>query len=313
MFAPMRHSSVLVASLVLIVACTSMDSASRAPEPTPALNPSSRASPSGTLLTEAAAWQRIRETLPAGSAIAMPTWLPASVDRTTVELREVSATPVRYEVVYRSVGRPALLFISGALPLPIVDSGVGIFVRRSSATLNLPQSVFSDPGGPALRRVQWREGDQGLRIESELLRSDDLERIAWSLDLATAPPPAFPYTASRSGGCAASTPEETIRRYVALAGSGGGDARDCYAREVIERSGSAASSNWATQAPRATLTELQRRPDVGGRVQLLASWMHVTDPGGPSGQRPTFFFLLGLEDSAYRIFDTATAPLGPHP
>src|SRR5687767_2650689 len=123
--------------------------------------------------------------------------------------------------------KPALLFIAEGLPLPTVDAGVGIHVRRSGATLSLPQSVFSNPGGPALRRIQWREGQQGLRIESELLRSDDLERIAWSLDLATAPPPAFPYTGSRTGGCAASAPEETIRHYVALAGSGSGDARDC--------------------------------------------------------------------------------------
>ena len=264
-------------------------------------------------LAEAAAWQKIRETLPAGSAIAMPTWLPASVDRTTVELRELSASPTRYEVVYRSGGRPALHFISGALPLPTVDAGVGIHVRRSNATLNLPQRVFSDPGGPALRRIQWREGQQGLRIESDLLRSDDLERIAWSLDRATAPPPAFPYTGSRDGGCGASTPQETIRRYVALAGSGSGDVQDCYARELIERSPSGLGSTWTTQVPRATITGFERRADVGGRAQLLVSWTHVTDPGGPSGQHPTFFFLLGLEDGAYRIYDTATAPLGPHP
>lgn len=281
--------------------------------PSPTLTLSVRASPAAALLTEAAAWQRIRETLPAGSAIAMPTWLPASVGRTTVELREVSASPVRYVVAYRSAGQPALIFIAQGLPLPPVDAGVGIHVRRSSATLNLPQSVFSNPGGTALRRIQWVEGQQGLRIESELLRSDDLERIAWSLDLATAPPPAFPYTAGRSGGCAASTPEETIRRYVALAGSGSGDARDCYAREVIERSPSGLASSWTTQMPRATITGLERRADVGGRAQLLASWMHVSDPRGAAGQHPTFFFLLDLEEGAYRIFDTATAPLGPHP
>jgi hypothetical protein len=311
-FAPMRHLSVLLVSVVLITACTSTDSASREPESTPALSPSVAASPATVLLTEAAAWQKIRETLPAGAAIAVPTWLPASIDRTTVELREISASPVRYQVVYRSGGRPAVLFISEPLPLPAVDAGVGIHVRRSNATLNLPQSVFNNPAAPALRRVQWREGDQGLRIESDLLSSDDLERIAWSLDPSTAPPPAFPYTGSRGGGCAASTPEDTIRRYVALAGSGSGDARDCYAREVIERSPSGIWNSWTTLAPRATLTGLQRRPDVGGRAQLLAIWTHVSDPGGPAGQNPTFFFLLGLEEDAYRIFDTATAPLGPH-
>jgi hypothetical protein len=285
--------------------------ATQAPTVTPTVSPSVRASPVGQLMAESAAWQRIRETLPAGAAIAMPTWLPASVDRTTVELREVSANPVRYEVVYLSAGRPAVVFVSEPLPLPAVDSGVGIHVRRSGATLNLPQSVFRDPAEPALRRVQWREGDQGLRIESELLRSNDLEQIAWSLDLSTAPPPPFPYLGIRSGVCAASTAEETIRRYVALAGNGSGDATDCYAREVIERSGSG-FSNWATQ-PSATMTQLERRPDVGGRAQVIASWTHVSDPGGPAGQHPTFFFLLGLEEGAYRIFDTATAPLGPHP
>lgn len=279
-------------------------------------SPSISLSPSTTAMSpvEAAAWQRVRDTLPASGPVAMPTWLPPSIDRTAVEIREL--TKDSYLIAYRGDGGSVLIFAMGARPVPSAerDAGVGVrLVRRSSATLSFPQSVFDNPTAKALRRVQWQEGDRWLRIESEDLRGDDLVRVAWSLDLATAPAPAHPFIRGRAGACASADPEATLRTFLTLAGSGDVDAAlDCYALERVEVTGASLGQGWAN-LPKATFISLERRADSGGRAQLLVSWTFAGDPGGAWGSPATYFFLLTQEGGVYRIGEMGTAPLGPYP
>lgn len=289
------------------------------PEPATSVSPTSSASaapsPSTAAMSpnEAAAWQRVRETLPATGPVAMPTWLPANIDRDSVQVREL--TKESYLIAYRVNGGSVLTFAMGARSVASAerDTRVSIAVRRSPATLSFAQSVFDNPAAKTARRVQWQEGDRWLRIESEDLRGDDLVYIAWSLDLATAPVPAHSFSRTRTGTCAAADPEATLRAFLSLAGSGDGDAAlDCYALTRIEAVGPVIGQGWAS-LPKASLISLERRPDSGGRAQVLATWNFASDPGGAWSSPPTFFFLLAREGNVYRIAEMATAPLGPYP
>lgn len=284
--------------------------------PTPNTSPAPSPSTTAMSAVEAAAWQSVRATLPTSGPVAMPTWLPPSIDRTAVEIREL--TKESYIIAYRGDAGSVLVFAMGSRPVPSAetDARVGIkLVRRSPATLSLPQSVFDNPSAKAVRRVQWQEGDRWLRIESEDLRGDDLVRIAWSLDLATAPAPAHPLSLShgRAGACASADPEATLRTFLTLAGGGDGDAtQDCYAVELVEFTGPALGQGWASR-PKASLISLERRADSGGRAQLLVSWAFASDPGGAWASPPTYFFLLAREGAVYRIAEMGTAPMGPYP
>jgi hypothetical protein len=273
-----------------------------------------KSTPQPAAVWEAAAWQTVRRTLPASGPIAVPSWLPPSIDRATIEIRELTAE--RYVIAYRGDEGRTLVFAMGSSPGPSAGTEAQVSirgVRRSPATLSLPQSVFSDRSAKGLRRIEWKEGDRWLRIESESLSGDDLVRVAWSLDLATAPPPAHAFTRDLTGTCASSDPEGTLRTFLALAGRGDGNtALDCYALVLIEVVGPSLGQGWAN-LPKATLVSLQRRPDSGGRAQLLVSWTFASDPGGAWGSPATMFFLLAREDGVYRIAEMATAPLGPHP
>lgn len=266
------------------------------------------------LLPEAEAWAHTQRSMPLGVPVARPTWLPAAVDRSRVELRELdSATGApRYAVVYRVDGMADLTFALTRLPLPKVEAGFGTRVRRVEATLNLPQSVFLDPATPALRRVQWRESDHGLIIASEKINGADLLGIAWALDLTTAPPPLYPYSRTRAGACARAQPELTIMRMIELMGGGDRDAMlDCFSLDLIGYVGLGLGGG--ASLPTATLVAIVPRPRVADRLQFLVSWRFSRDPGGPDSLDASRFYLLVVEDGLYRVFDHGTAPLGPPP
>jgi hypothetical protein len=274
--------------------------------------PSPLATSSGTVTVTAAerdAWAQIRAQLPPGSPIAMPTWLPASLDRDHVAIADlrVDAADARYVVTYSGAGRSIELGMGGAGPGQTSgQSGLGTRVRRSSAVLSFPSSLGFDPSGPALRVIRWQEAGRVLWVSSSTFPGGDLLRVAWELDLATAP--AALYHRVRDGACASTTtPEDTIDRLMALIGSGDVDAvLDCFALDV-------GFANWAALP---TTTDRAQRTGgfVGGRVYIQGTWTFTSEPVfWTQGSKASQFFQLGLEGDRWRVFEVGTAGYGSPP
>ena len=273
----------------------------------------------GTVTVTAAerdAWAQIRARLPLGSPVAMPTWLPASLDRDHVaigDLRGDAADP-RYIVTYNGAGRTIELGMGGAGPGQTSgQSALGTRVRRSSAVLSFPSSLFSDPSGPALRVIQWQEAGRVLWISSSTFPGGDLLRVAWELDLATAPPLVYPYVRALDSTCASvSRPKDTITHLLPLIGAHTKTAiLDCFALDQIDLYGDGLLS-WS-DLPETSDQLASAFSEVGGRFEVEGTWTFNSDPGGAWNQRQTMFFLMGLEDGRWRIFGTGTAPFGRPP
>ena len=266
-------------------------------------------------MSEAQAWAEVRASLPPGTPVAMPTWLPAPIDRGRVELRDLRADPAdpRYIVAYLAGAREIVLVL-GQMP-NIAGSGYGMRVRGVPATLTFPISLWSDAATPATRRVRWIESGRVLSISSDTFTGDDLLHVAWSLDPTGQPAPANPYTRTAEGTCAkvGGAPEETVRALLALTGQHQRDAvLDCFANEYIGEYGVGVGTGWG-DLPAATLSDTQQVSVTGGRPIIQASWAFASDPGGAWGDRPTRFFDLGLESGRWRIHAINSAPVGPPP
>jgi len=166
--------------------------------------------------------------------------------------------------------------------------------------------LSSDPSASAVRVVHWQEAGRDMWISSSSFTGGDLLRVAWELDLATAP--AALYRRPRDGPCASTTaPEETIARLMAYIGSGDEDAvLDCFALDV-------GFANWATLP--ATTDRVQRRGgEVGGRVYVQGTWTFTKEPVlWTQGSKASQFFQLGLEGGRWRVFETGTAAYGSPP
>jgi hypothetical protein len=313
----------LLALITLTLSCvasapTTIPSATPAtatvpPSSTIVLTPAPTASPApATVMTEAAAWSRVKSATQ--SSVAMPTWLPPSIDRATVEVTDLAAAPAgpRYTVVYRTAQGGAIAFALGPAD-PIPGSGMGVVVRGQDASLTFPSTVFTDPAKPARRRVRWVEGPLVLSITSDVFTGDDLLRIAWNLDPFSAPPPknAFSRTAD---ACGATGPEATVRTLVSLIGRQRTEAvADCFSAEYLGRSGMGVPDMWASKLPTATLDGVSPRTPIGGRPVVQVSWTFASDPGGAWNQKQTMFFTLGLESDRFRIYEIGTAGGGPVP
>jgi len=326
----MRGSLAVVVSLALIAACTPTDlptptAAVRTAEP-PTAAPSSplasvavsakpTPSPQPRVMAEAQAWAEVRSSLP-GVPIILPTWLPPSVDRSRVQLRQLVTDPSapQYVVAYVAPEGPELSIALG--PTPDVrsgDSALGTRVRNSGAALIYVGGWPATSGAVVTRKVRWVEGNHVLRIESERFTGEDLLHVAWSLDRTGAPPPKNPYTRQKPGVCAArgAAPEETVRRLVGFIGSGDRDAvLDCFSLELLgEYPG---YYGWA-DLPRASDLKLSPPSALAGRFVVGAGWLFASDPGGAWGQQAHHFFTVGLEDGSWRVYETATAAIGPPP
>lgn len=326
----MRGSSAFLVALVLVGACARTDlptptaavrtdepSASAAPTPSPVALPAATATAAPTapprVLAEAQAWAEVRSTLP-GVPIILPTWLPFSVERTRVEIRELVADPAdsRYAIAYVAPNGAAILVALGPAS-DIPGSGVGTRVRNSRAVLSFSSDLWSDPSKPSMRRVRWMEGRYVLRIESERFTGEDLLHVAWSLDRSGAPAPKNPYTRVKPGVCSpqGAAPEETVRRLLSFFGTGDREAAaDCFSLEILGESPT--SGVWA-DLPRASDVKLSPPSALAGRFVVGASWLFATQPDGAWSQQPHMFFTLGLEDGRWRIYETGTAPFGPPP
>ena len=187
------------------------------------------------------------------------------------------------------------------------DSAIGTRVRNSNAALIYVGGWPATPGAHVLRRARWVEGNYVLRIESERFTGDDLLRVAWSLDRTGAPAPKTPYTRVKPGVCAArgAAPEDTVRRLIAFVGSGDRDAvLDCFSLELLGES--PGYYGWA-DLPLASDLKLEPSQGTGGRVVIGAGWQFASNPGGAWAQHAHHFFLLGLEDGSWRVYETATA------
>ena len=266
-------------------------------------------------MSEAQAWAEVRASVPQGTPVAVPVWLPATLDRDHVEIRELRADPAdpRYIVAYLA-GAREIVFVLGQMP-NIAGSGYGMRVRGVPATLTFPISLWSDAATPATRRVRWIEGGRVLSISSDTFTGDDLLHVAWSLDATGQPAPANPYTRTAEGACAkvGGVPEATVRALLALSGRHQRDAvLDCFANEYIGEYAVGGGSMWG-DLPTATLTDTKQVSVTGGRPIIQASWAFATDPGGAWGDRPTRFFDLGLESGRWRIHAINSAPVGPPP
>lgn len=252
-------------------------------------------------------WARIRARLPQGAPVAAPTWLPASLDRDRAVLGEIDASAVdpRYVVTYSGAGRAIEFGMGGSGP-PDGQSGIGTRVRRARAALTFPSSLFSDPAAGGTRVVKWQEAGRTLWISSSSFAGGDLLRVAWELDLATAAPAR--YTRVHDGVCASAVaPEETVDRLMAYIGSGDEDAvLDCFALDV-------GYANWATLP--ATADRARRSVgEVGGRVEIQASWTFTKEPVfWTQGSKALQFFQLGLEGGRWRVFESGTAAYGTPP
>jgi hypothetical protein len=288
-----------------------------APSPTELVTPPP--SPARTLaarvMSEAQVWAEVRAGLPPGTPVAMPTWLPAPIDRDHVELRDLSADPAdpRYVVAYLA-GKNEIVFALGQMP-EIAGSGYGMRVRGVPATLTFPISLWSDAATPATRRVRWIERGRVLSISSDTFTGDDLLHVAWSLDPTGQPAPANIYTRLSAGACATAggAPEDTVRALMMLTGRHQRDAvLDCFANEYIGEYSVGVGTMWA-DLPEATLRETKQVSVTGGRPIIQASWAFATDPGGAWGDRPTRFFDLGLDSGRWRIHAINSAPIGPPP
>src|SRR6266849_4469800 len=103
-------------------AATAPSSTSTAPSPEAMVTPSP--SPARTTLarvmSEPQVWAELRSSLPPGTPVAMPTWLPATLDRDRVELRDLRADPAdpRYVVAYLA-GKKEIVLVLG--PVPVID------------------------------------------------------------------------------------------------------------------------------------------------------------------------------------------------
>jgi hypothetical protein len=314
----------LVVAVVLVAACGSAG----APRPTVAVrtdepsatssaltSPVAAATAAPRVMSEALVWAEVRASLPPGTPVAMPTWLPASIDRGRVELRDLRADPAdpHYIVAYLAGNRDIVLAL-GQVP-EITGSGYGMRVRGVPATLTFPVSLWSDAASPATRRVRWIERGRVLSISSDTFTGDDLLHVAWSLDPTTQPAPANAYTRLNEGACAkvGGAPEETVRALLALTGRHQRDAvLDCFANEYIGEASMGVGTMWG-DLPMAALSDAKQVSVTGGRPIIQASWAFATDPGGAWGTRPTRFFDLGLESGRWRIHAINSAPVGPPP
>jgi hypothetical protein len=293
-----RSPSALLLSLLLVASCAGADPPATATVP-PALG-----------LAEADAWSKVRSSHPEVPLI-IPTWLPPSIDRTRVEVRGLgfgpagAADPV-YAVAYLASSGATILFgLGSAADIP--GSGYGTRVRNSHAVLSFETILFSEPNKPASRRVRWQEGNYVLRIESDRFTGDDLLHIAWSLDRGGAPAPKNPYTRVKPGVCAVrgAGPEETVRRLIGFVGGADRDAvLDCFSLELL--GDYPGYGEWA-QLPRASDLKMQPSSETGGRSVVPAAWTYASDPGGAWGRQAFQVFILGLEDGAWRVYETATA------
>ena len=314
----MHGTLVLLTSLALLAACTPADTPTqtasvRATEPSAsAATASQLASPTATVtpqprvMTEAQAWSEVRSSLP-GVPIVMPTWLPPSVDRSRVQLRELVVTPAdpRYVVAYVAPDGAEVNVALGPTPdWRPGDSAIGTRVRNSNAALIYVGGWPATPAAQVLRKARWVEGSYVLRIESERFTGEDLLHVAWSLDRAGAPAPKNPYVRLKPGVCAArdAAPEETIRR---LIGSGDRDAvLDCFSLELL--GDYPGYGGWA-DLPRTSDPKLEPSGETGGRVVIGAGWLFASNPGVAWTQKAHQFFVLGLEDGSWRVYETATA------
>jgi hypothetical protein len=300
----MRVSSAALLSLALITGCTRADPSA------------STAAPSPLQQAETDAWATVQSTHP-GVPVIVPTWMPPSIDRSRVEVRGIGfgpppASEPLYRVAYLAPSGATILFGLGS-ESDVPGSGIGTRVRNSPAVLSFETILFSEPNKPALRRIRWQEGKHVLRIESDRFTGEDLLHIAWSLDRTGAPAPKNLYTRAKSGTCAAqgAAPEETVRRLLVLVGAGDRDTvRDCFSLELL--GDYPGYGDWAT-LPRASDVKLSPPSAIAGRFVIGASWRFASDPGGAWGPQPHHFFTLGLEDGGWRVYETATAAIGPPP
>ncbi|HEV2250430.1 MAG TPA: hypothetical protein VGT60_07980 [Candidatus Limnocylindria bacterium] len=268
------------------------------------------ATSSGTIAIAAPerdAWARIRAALPPGSPVAMPTWLPATLDRGGVLIDRLSAQPgdPRYVVTYRGAGRSIEFGMGGDGP-PDGGSGLGTRVRRSPAVLSFPSALFTDPSAPGDRVLKWKEAGHLLWVRTASYPGGDLLRVGWELDEVTAPRAS--YVRVKDGACASATkPEDTVDRLLALIGSGDQDAvLDCFALDV-------GLANWAT-LPTTTDRAVRSIGDVGGRRYVQGSWRFTSEPAfWTQGSTGNQFFQLGIEGGRWRVFEGGTAAYGAPP
>jgi hypothetical protein len=255
---------------------------------------------------EAAVWAKVRAELPTVPII-HPTWLPQAVDRTRVQLRGIGYGPTgpaadpRYTVAYLAPSGASIIIALGQ-ETDIGGSKIGTRVRNSSAVLSFGSSSSTGP----FKRIRWRENGYDLRIDTDF-SGDDLLHVAWSLDRAGAPAPKNPYVRVKPGVCAArgAAPEETIRRLIGFIGSGDRDAvLDCFSLELL--GDEPGYYGWA-DLPRASDPKLEPSRESGGRVVIGAGWLFATNPGLAWTQQAHQFFVLGLEDGSWRVYETATA------
>jgi hypothetical protein len=316
------RASALVVSLAVIAACGRADlpaptTAVGTDEPPPSVTATATASPTPTpqprVMAEAEAWAEVRAALP-GVPVILPTWLPFSIERTRVELRELRADPSdpRYAIAYVAPNGAAIVVVLGPAG-DVTGSGIGTRVRNRPAVLSFDSNLWSDASKPSLRRVRWTEGPYVLRLDAERFTGEDLLHVAWSLDRTGAPAPKNPYTRVKPGACAASgaAPEDTVRRLLAFVGVGDRDSvMDCFSLELLgEYPGYGA---WA-DLPRAGAVKLSPPSAIAGRFVVGASWSFAMDPGGAWSQQPHHFFTLGLEDGSWRIYEMGTAAISPPP
>jgi len=299
-----RGSSAVLVSLALIVACTRADP------------PASTTAPAPLAQVEAEAWATVRSSHP-GVPLIVPTWLPPSIDRTRVEVRGIGFGPAGasdpvYTVAYLAPSGATILFALGPAS-DIAGSGYGTRVRNSPAVLSFATILFSEPNKLESRRVRWQEGMYALRIDSDRFTGEDLLHIAWSLDRTGAPVPKNPYSRLKPGVCAraGAQPEDTV--WLLLASVGGRDrdsVMDCFSLELLgEYPG---YGGWA-DLPTTSNVTLQLPSQLGGRMVIPATWTFASDPGGAWGRQAFQVFVLGLENGAWRVYETGTAMYGPPP
>ena len=289
----------------------------------PTLAPRISPGPTATATTapsadETQVWSRIRAALP-GVPVAVPTWLPSSIDRSKVDLRTLVADPSdpRYEVIYSGAAGAQIIIALGpyAREVPSGWSGMGTRVRGVGAALTFSGVLWTDRTAKAPRVMRCEEGRYVIRIESDRFTGDDLLHVAWYLDQAGKPPPAYPYTRNKVGACAkpSGMPEETVR--LLLSSSGGGDrdaVLDCYAMDTIAASGPSSVGNWA-ELPTTSNVKIVSAEEIAGRVEIMTSWSFASDPGGAWAPAPIRFFMLGPEDGRWRIYDIGSAGLAHSP
>jgi hypothetical protein len=260
-------------------------------------------------MTEEQAWAEVRSSL-TGVPIVMPTWLPPSLDRSRVQLRQLVVAPSepRYVIAYVAPDSAELSVALGPTPeWRPGDSAIGTRVRNSNAAMIYVGGWPTTAGAQVLRRVRWVEGSYVMRIESERFTGEDLLHVAWSLDRIGAPAPKNPYARVKPGVCAArgAAPEETIRRLIGFIGSGDRDAvLDCFSLELL--GDYPGYYGWA-DLPRTSDPKLEPSRETGGRVVIGAGWLFASNPGVAWTQQAHQFFVLGLEDGSWRVYETATA------